>query len=200
MAGDVLGGYVVERELARGGMGTVYRARDEALDRPVALKVIAAAHSADRRFRERFRAECHLAARIEHPGVLPIFRSGQDRGRLFFAMRFVDGGDLATVLRRGALEPERAVAIVSQIAGALDAAHAAGLVHRDVKPANVLLDGDRAFLTDFGVAVESRGDIRLTSTGQWSARWGTRRRSRSAAGRSTRGPTSMRSVASCTSV
>jgi non-specific serine/threonine protein kinase len=163
----VLGGYVIERELARGGMGTVYRARDHALERPVALKVIAAAHSADRRFRDRFRAECHLAARIEHPGVLPIFRSGQDRGRLFFAMRFVEGEDLAAVLRRGPLDPERAVAIVGQIAGALDAAHAAGLVHRDVKPANVLLDGDHAYLTDFGVAVEPHGDIRLTSTGQW---------------------------------
>src|SRR5262245_43900233 len=166
--GDVVGGYVVEDEIARGGMGIVYRARDEALARPVALKVIAATHSGDRGFRERFRSECLMAARIEHPAVIPIFRTGQDHGRLYLAMRFVEGEDLAGLIRRdGALEPERAVAIVGQVASALDAAHAAGLVHRDVKPANVLLEGERAFLTDFGVAVDPGGDIRLTSTGQW---------------------------------
>jgi non-specific serine/threonine protein kinase len=165
--GDVVGGYVVEAEIARGGMGIVYRARDEALARPIALKVIAAPHSGDRGFRERFRSECLMAARIEHPAVIPIFRTGQDRGRLYLAMRFVEGEDLAAVLRRGTLDPDRAVAIVGQVAGALDAAHAAGLVHRDVKPANVLLEGDSAFLTDFGVAVDPGGDIRLTSTGQW---------------------------------
>src|SRR3954451_2921004 len=153
--GDELGGYVIEAHLAQGGMGVVYRARDEALRRFVALKVISPALSADPEFRTRFRRESQLAARIEDPGVVPIYRAGEDRGQLYIAMRLVPGTDLAAVLaREGALAPRRAVEIIAQVAQALDAAHAQGLVHRDVKPANVLLHEDRAFLTDFGLTTD----------------------------------------------
>jgi DNA-binding beta-propeller fold protein YncE len=169
--GERLGGYVVEGELARGGMGVVYRARDAALGRPVALKVIAPALGADRVFRERFRRESRLAAQVEHPAVVPVYRAGQDRGRLFIAMRFIEGTDLATVLRDGPLSPARTAALIDQVAGALDAAHARGLVHRDVKPGNVLLsqDGERAFLTDFGLTIEIEAEpgAALTRTGHW---------------------------------
>jgi serine/threonine-protein kinase len=167
--GEGLGGYVVVRELARGGMGVVYEARDVALGRPVALKVIAPALAADRVFRERFRRESQLAAQVEHPAVVPVYRAGQDRGRLFIAMRFVDGTDLATVLRDGAVSPTRTAVLIEQVASALDAAHARGLVHRDVKPANVLLthDGERAFLSDFGLTIEIAAGTGVTRTGQW---------------------------------
>jgi serine/threonine-protein kinase len=151
-------------------MGVVYLARDEAVGRSVALKVIAPALAADRGFRERFRRESRLAAQVEHPAVVPVYRAGQDQGRLFIAMRFIEGTDLATVLREdGALSPAGAAALVAQIAGALDAAHARGLVHRDVKPANVLLsvDGRRAFLTDFGLTIELDKVSGLTRTGTW---------------------------------
>src|SRR3954470_19246808 len=149
--GTVLGGYVIEGELARGGMGIVYRARDETLGRTVALKVVAPRHAREPRFRERFRRESQMAARIEHPGAVPVYRAGQDRGRLYLAMRLVGGRSLAAILREpGALAAGEAVAVVEQVAGALDAAHAVGLVHRDVKPANVLVEGERAYLTDFG--------------------------------------------------
>jgi predicted ATPase/predicted Ser/Thr protein kinase len=168
--GEQLGGYVIERELARGGMGVVYRASDPALRRAVALKVIAPALAADRVFRERFRRESRLTAQVEHPAVVTVYRAGQDRGRLFIAMRFIEGTDLATVLReRGALSPADVVALIGQIASALDAAHARGLVHRDVKPANVLLspDSQRAFLTDFGLTIELDQGPALTRTGAW---------------------------------
>jgi WD40 repeat protein len=135
-------------------MGVVYEAVDLELGRRVALKLIAPEHAADRGFRERFVAESRLAASIEHPAVLPIYRAAEADGVLFLAMRLIAGHDLAAIVRHdGPVDPERAAGIVAQIAGALDAAHARGLVHRDVKPANVLIDADdRAYLTDFGLA------------------------------------------------
>ena len=168
--GDTLGGYVLETELGRGGMGVVYRARDEALGRAVALKVVASSLAASRVFRERFRREAQLMATIEHPNVVPVYRAGQDGGRLYIAMRLIDGTDLRSVLdERGRLEPAMAVRLVSQVAFALDAAHDRGLVHRDVKPANVLLAGgaraEHAYLTDFGIARELTGEA-VTATGQ----------------------------------
>ena len=137
-------------------MGEVYRALDVRLGRPVALKVLAARVAEDDRFRERLLRESRIAASLDHPNVVPIYEAGEEDGRLFIAMRYVRGLDLKALLRReGALEPARAVGIAEQIAGALDAAHRRGLVHRDVKPSNVLLDseGERehCYLADFGL-------------------------------------------------
>ena len=135
-------------------MGVVYEAVEVALDRVVALKVITPELAADVEFRKRFVEESRVAASIDHPNVVPIFQAGEDGGRLFLAMRLVEGDDLATLVRRdGPLAPERAARIVAQVAAALDAAHGRSLVHRDIKPANVLIDaGDHAYLTDFGLA------------------------------------------------
>jgi streptogramin lyase len=137
-------------------MGEVYRAHDPRLDRPVALKLLSERLSDDDGFRERMLKESRLAASLDHPNVVPIYEAGEAEGRLFIAMRYVDGTDLKVLLRReGALTPERAVAIAAQVADALDAAHAKGLVHRDVKPSNVLLDPqggrEHAYLADFGL-------------------------------------------------
>src|SRR3954453_11127988 len=123
--GSELAGYRVDGVLGRGGMGVVYRATDVALQRPVALKLIAEEFSADRAFRERFKRESRLAASIRHPHVVTIFRAGEEDGRLYIAMDYVEGSDLKTLLdERGALEPALAAGIVSQVASALDAAHA----------------------------------------------------------------------------
>jgi serine/threonine-protein kinase len=133
-------------------MGVVYRARDHRLNRQVALKLIAPELVAYAGFRERFLVESRLAAALEHPNAVPIYSAGEWNGQLYIAMRYVDGSDLKRVLEDGRLTPERTIAICSQIAGALDAAHAQGLVHRDVKPSNVLIDvDDRAYLVDFGL-------------------------------------------------
>jgi len=155
-AGDVVAGYEVGALAGRGGMGEVYRAHDPRLERPVALKLLSERLSDDDGFRERMLKESRLAASLDHPNVVPIYEAGEAEGRLFIAMRYVDGTDLKVLLRRaGALTPERAVAIAAQVADALDAAHAKGLVHRDVKPSNVLLDQqggrEHAYLADFGL-------------------------------------------------
>ena len=135
-------------------MGVVYRAYDLRLKRTVAVKLIAPELSELADFRERFLTETELAASLEHPNVVPIHDAGEVDGQLYIAMRYVEGGELKTLLQReGRLEPERAVAICGQIAAALDAAHALGLVHRDVKPSNVLLDqNDHVYLADFGLS------------------------------------------------
>ncbi len=159
LPGATVAGYVVEGVVGRGGMGTVYRARDPRLDRVVALKLVAAAVAQDVEFRERFLREARSAAAIEHPHIVPVHEVGEHLGLPFLAMRYLDGPDLREVLAvSGPLEPERVGAIALQLASALDVAHAKGLVHRDVKPANVLLplddihDAGHVYLTDFGVA------------------------------------------------
>jgi serine/threonine protein kinase len=146
-------GYRIEELVGRGGMGVVYRAYDLRLKRTVALKLIAPDLALDERFRERFTRESEVAMTLEHPNVVPIYDAGDVDGRVYLAMRYVEGTDLRTLLRaEGALDPTRALAICSQMAAALDAAHATGLVHRDVKPANVLLDpSDHVYLADFGL-------------------------------------------------
>jgi hypothetical protein len=146
-------GYRIEELIGRGGMGVVYRAYDLRLKRPVALKLVAPALARDERFRERFARESELVMSLEHPNVVPIYDAGDVDGRVYLAMRLVDGSDLGSLLRaEGALAPARAIAICAQIAAALDAAHARGLVHRDVKPSNVLLDSsDHVYLADFGL-------------------------------------------------
>ncbi len=168
LPGDRLAGYRIESVIARGGMGVVYRARQLDLGRTVALKVIAADRATDPVFRARFVREARLAASLDHPNVIPIFEAGDDGGLLFIAMRLVDGSDLERLIaREGRLAPERAVALIEQAAGALDAAHARGLVHRDVKPANLLLAGSHVYVTDFGVAAAPAPGRRLTSAAHW---------------------------------
>jgi YVTN family beta-propeller protein len=151
--GTVLAGYRVEALLGRGGMGVVYLAEQERLHRKVALKLVAPELAADERFRERLLRESRLAASIDHPNVLPIYDCAEADGQLYVAMRYVEGTDLARVLAEEApLEPARAVELCARVADALDAAHARGLVHRDVKPANVLLSsGGHVYLADFGL-------------------------------------------------
>ena len=149
--------------MGRGGMGEVYRATQLGLNRIVALKIVSSEHAAADGFVERFRRESELAASLDHPNLLPIYEAGQADDQLFLSMRYVDGPDLARLLAsEGPLPPPRASAMVGQVASALDAAHAAGLVHRDVKPANVLVArpgtaDERAYLTDFGLAKPTRG-------------------------------------------
>ena len=146
-------GYRIDELIGRGGMGVVYRAYDLRLKRTVALKLMAPELALDQRFRERFAREAELAMSLEHPNVVPIHDAGDIDGRLYLAMRYVEGTDLRALLRaEGALDPARALAICGQVANALDAAHAKGLVHRDVKPSNVLLDAsEHVYLADFGL-------------------------------------------------
>jgi ABC-type branched-subunit amino acid transport system substrate-binding protein/DNA-binding beta-propeller fold protein YncE len=158
--GSTFGGYLVESLVGRGGMGVVYRATDLSLQRPVALKLIAPKLAQDERFRARFLREPRLAASLDHPNVIPIYEAGEHDGQLYLVMRFVEGSDLKALLgRERKLAPERAMAVLAQVAGALDAAHRRGLVHRDVKPANVLLDQEgHVYLTDFGITKQLGGD------------------------------------------
>jgi serine/threonine protein kinase len=146
-------GYRIEDVIGRGGMGVVYRAYDLRLKRTVALKLVAPELALDSRFRERFARETELAMSLEHPNVVPIYDAGEVDGRLYLAMRLVGGTDLRKLLRtEGALEPARVLAICRQVANALDTAHTKGLVHRDVKPSNVLLDeNEHVYLADFGL-------------------------------------------------
>jgi YVTN family beta-propeller protein len=154
--GTTVAGYRIEGLIGRGGMGAVYRAAEEGLQRKVALKVIAPELAQDERFRERFLRESKVAASLDHPHVIPIYQAGDEGGLLFLAMRYVEGTDLARlVAEEGALEPRRALELLSQVAEALDAAHAQGLVHRDVKPSNVLIaqaaGREHCYLGDFGL-------------------------------------------------
>jgi DNA-binding beta-propeller fold protein YncE/tRNA A-37 threonylcarbamoyl transferase component Bud32 len=170
--GSVFAGLVIEQEIGRGGMGVIYRVRDPELDRIRALKVLAAERSREAEFRERFRRESRQAAAIEHEHVVPVYRAGEEEGRLFLLMRFVDGPSLADLLANGGRLPlDQTVGLIDQVAAGLDAAHAAGLVHRDVKPANILLEQTgsewRAFLGDFGISKLTADAADLTSTGQF---------------------------------
>jgi protein kinase-like protein len=167
--GDEFAGHRILGVAGRGGMGVVYRALQLDLDRPVALKLIAPQLAEDASFRERFGRESRAAASIDHPNVIPIYYTGEHEGTLYIAMRYVEGSDLRTLVRaEGRLDPGRAAYIVSQVASALDAAHAQGVVHRDVKPANVLLGaGDHAYLTDFGLTKSLTSHTGSTRDGGW---------------------------------
>jgi Protein kinase domain len=171
--GTVFAGHRIEGVAGRGGMGVVYRATHLALDITVALKLIQPDLAGDPGFRERFQRESRLAASIEHPNVLQVRHAGEEDGLLYITMRYVEGTDLRALLdQKGRLEPAEAVDLLGQIAGGLDAAHARGLVHRDVKPANVLIEEvaggrRRAYLTDFGLTRHATSAGGLTKTGHW---------------------------------
>jgi serine/threonine protein kinase len=169
-SGELIAGYRIDGLAGHGGMGVVYMATQLSLGRTVALKLITPSLADDPRFRERFERESKLAAAIDHPNVLPVYEAGEVDGTLFIAMRWVDGTDLRTVIHRGAgLEPPRATRITGQVAAGLDAAHRLGLVHRDVKPANILITArsEHAYLTDFGLIKRIRGGDELTDSGEF---------------------------------
>ena len=176
-AGSVLAGYRLEQQVGRGGFAVVFRALDERLGRPVALKILSPAlASSSPEFRRRFIAESRAAAAVDDPHIIPVYEAGEADGVLFIAMRYVAGGDLRQVLEReGALAPDRAADFVSPVASALDAAHGAGLVHRDVKPGNILVDAragrpDHVYLSDFGIV---KGAALGSLTGVGSSNLGT---------------------------
>ncbi|MGN6792305.1 MAG: serine/threonine-protein kinase, partial [Streptosporangiaceae bacterium] len=181
--GDKVAGYLLEEQIGQGGMAVVYRAYDERLDRRVALKVLAPSLAADNAFRTRFIRESRAAATVEHPHIIPVYDAGDAGGCLFISMRYVQGGDVRALLADGkALPPARAWNIVTQVASALDKAHTHNLVHRDVKPANMLIDGsakdtnhdlnasgpvtEHIYLSDFGISKQTVAS-NLTSTGQF---------------------------------
>jgi serine/threonine protein kinase len=165
-AGEMFGPYELRSLIGAGGMGEVYQAYDTVKDRVIAVKLLRREFAADPSFQERFRRESRVAARLQGPHVIPVHDFGEINGVLYIDMRFVEGRDLKTVLaENGPLDPPRATSIVAQVAAALDAAHACGLVHRDVKPENVLLNRDDfAYLVDFGIA-HLGGETGLTSAG-----------------------------------
>ncbi len=173
--GAQVAGYRLEEQVGRGGMAVVFRARDDRLDRWVALKILAPQLASDDAFRQRFIRESRAAAAVDHPHIIPVFEAGEADGALFIAMRYVGGGDVRSLLGRlGPLDVVRTAAIVTQVAAALDAAHAAGLVHRDVKPANMLLGmvaggghSDHVYLSDFGLSKQALSSTALTSAGQF---------------------------------
>jgi len=171
--GSRLAGYRLEAQVGAGGFAVVFRARDERLGRPVALKILAPGAAADEEFRRRFIAESRAAAAVDDPHIIPVYDAGEAGGVLFIAMRFVPGGDLRGVLaREGPLTPGRAAEFISPVASALDAAHRAGLVHRDVKPANILVDArddqpDHVYLSDFGVSKGAMSTAGPTGTGHF---------------------------------
>ncbi len=171
VAGSRVAGYLLEEQVGAGGIAVVFRARDERLGRLVALKILAPGLAADAEFRQRFLRESRAAAAVDDPHIIQVFGAGEAGGVLFIAMRYVPGGDVRRLVQReGPLPAGRAAAIISAVASALDAAHAVGLVHRDVKPTNMLLDAragrpDHVYLSDFGLSMA--GAVGLTRTGQF---------------------------------
>src|SRR5207249_4633835 len=172
--GTELGGYRIEELIGRGGMSAVYLAEDLRLGRKVALKLIAPDLAEDERFRDRFVRESRIAAGLEHPNIVPIYEAGEAEGVLFISMRRIPGADLKSIVRaEGALAPARTIGLLGQVGEALDAAHARGLVHRDVKPANVLIApppvpgaAEHAYLSDFGLTKRVSSESGITATGQ----------------------------------
>jgi serine/threonine-protein kinase len=165
--GTVVAGYRIDRVIGRGGMGCVYEATQLSLDRAVALKVIAGEFGDDPGFRERFKREGRMQARIDHPHTIPIYDAGESEHGLYLAMRLVRGTNLLEVLGGGTLDMVGSLHLLGQTAGALDAAHEIGLVHRDVKPQNILIErrrAEHAYLADFGIT-KARDEANLTMTG-----------------------------------
>jgi serine/threonine-protein kinase len=166
--GEQIAGYRIDGVIGAGGMGVVYEATQVALDRPVALKLLTPGLGASEEFRARFRREAMLQAALEHPNVVAVYEAGECEEGLYIAMRLVRGTNLKALVERGDLAPDRTIALLEQAAAALDAAHEAGLVHRDVKPQNILVDDDdRAFLADFGL-MKGVGDRGVTLSRQYA--------------------------------
>jgi len=173
--GSRIAGYLLEEQIGLGGMAVVFRAVDERLSRRVALKILSPVLAADEAFRQRFIRESRAAAAVDNPHIIPVFEAGEAGGILYIAMRYVRGGDLRSLLAQaGPLPPERVAELVSQVASALDAAHDRDLVHRDVKPANMLLDAssregeaDHVYLSDFGLTKTAMAVSGITGTGQF---------------------------------
>jgi serine/threonine protein kinase len=167
--GRDIAGFRIESEIGRGGMGIVYLAQQSFPERKVALKLLSPELASDPAFRERFVYESNAAASTEHPNIVPVYGAGEADGQLYLAMRYIEGTDLGSLLgREGAISPDRAAQICSEIADALEAAHDRGLIHRDVKPGNILLDSrGRAYLTDFGLIRRTRLHTEITKTGQF---------------------------------
>ena len=171
--GSRIGKYVLEQQIGHGGMAMVFTARDDQLGRLVALKIMAPSLASDAEFRERFVRESKAAAAVDDAHIIPVFEAGESAGVLFIAMRYVAGGDVRSLLdREGPLSVDRAAAILVSVASALDAAHAAGLVHRDVKPGNMLMvvrkgRPDHVYLADFGLTKATAGAVTLTGTGRF---------------------------------
>ncbi len=170
--GSEVAGYRLDEQIGRGGMAVVYRAQDPRLERRVALKILAPELARDEGFRQRFIRESRAAAAVDHPHIIPVFGAGESGGVLFIAMRYVEGGDVRTLIDRvGPLPVARAVRIIAQVGSALDAAHAHGLIHRDIKPGNMLLDAsdgaDHVYLSDFGLSKQALSSTHLTATGQF---------------------------------
>ncbi len=165
--GRVVAGYRIEEKIGRGGMGVVYRAEHLNLRRRAAIKIIAPDLAEASGFRERFNREARIAAALQHPNIVTVYDAGEEDGLLYLAMQYIEGSDLSAVLRaQGRLRPYRALDVCRQVAAALDAAHGQGLIHRDVKPANVLIEGRTAFLTDFGLTKRIEGTrTQLTKAG-----------------------------------
>ena len=174
-AGSLVAGYRLEERIGQGGMAVVFRAYDRRLDRRVALKILSPSLAADEAFRLRFIRESRAAAAVDDPHIIPVFEAGESDDVLFIAMRYVRGGDVRSLIgRAGPLAPGRVAEIVAQAASALDAAHARGLVHRDVKPANMLLEPstvvdrpEHVYLSDFGLSKGTLAASGLTATGQF---------------------------------
>jgi serine/threonine-protein kinase len=165
-SGETFGAYRILEPLGRGGMASVYKAYEAALDRYVALKVLPGEFLHDETFAERFRREAKVVARLEHPNIIPIHAFGIEGGIPWMAMRLISGGALSSLLRGGRLTHERIITILRGVADALDYAHGKGVVHRDVKPQNILLDeAERVYLADFGIAKMVEGSGALTQTG-----------------------------------
>ena len=175
LVGDEFAGYRMRAVLGRGGMSVVYQAENLRLNNVIALKVLAPELAADNVFRARFLEESRIAASLNHPNVIPIYDMGSQEGLLYIAMRYVSGTDLRQMIKkRGRLQPETALFLLGQAARALDTAHHRGLVHRDVKPGNLLIerssdegDPDHLYLADFGITKHAMSRTGLTSTGQF---------------------------------
>ncbi|GAC1659238.1 MAG: hypothetical protein NVS4B3_27250 [Gemmatimonadaceae bacterium] len=165
--GTIFAGYRIEDHLSTGSMGVVYRATQLSLGRVVALKILSPDLASDANFRLRFRREGRLQARLEHPHIVPVYEAGQADHGLFLAMRLIAGPNLKDLIGAGEIDPTRSIKLLRQVADALDTAHASGLIHRDVKPQNILIGrGDHAFLADFGLTRASDEEP-LTVTGQF---------------------------------